>query len=246
MAGTRNEHATRELPRPPEDHHEGLHDSTARAAVFGISDGLVTNVSLILGVAGATPAPGVVRLAGIASLLAGAFSMAAGEYISVTAQRELVEAQLDKERLELQRDPLGEKRELARIYESRGVAPNVAAQIAEDLMRDPDLALETHAREELGVDPESLGSPVTVAVSSFLTFAVGAAIPLLPWLFLRDGLAIWSSITLTTIAALSIGAILAKFTGRSRLRSALRQLGVAAAAATVTYLVGLVLGVTIA
>lgn len=235
-----------EAPPPAEDRLVGLDDSTARAAIFGVSDGLVTNVSLILGVAGATPAPGVVRLAGIASLLAGAFSMAAGEYISVTAQRELVEAQLDKERRALERDPLGEERELARIYRSRGVAADVAEQIAADLMRSPELALETHAREELGLDPETVGSPRAVALSSFLTFAVGAALPLIPWLFLRDGLAILSSIVITSVAALAIGAILARFTGRSRIRSALRQLAVAAAAATVTYLVGLTLGVTIA
>jgi vacuolar iron transporter family protein len=151
---------------PPPDHHDGPRGGTARAAVFGVSDGLVTNVSLILGVAGATTAPGVVRIAGIASLLAGAFSMAAGEYISVTAQRELIEAQLAVERRELRMNPHGERRELEMIYEARGVASDVAARIASDLMRDPELALETHAREELGVDVCcSRGSPAGRASS---------------------------------------------------------------------------------
>ena len=232
-------------PPPPEDHHQTLHGGTARAAVFGVSDGLVSNVSLILGVAGATPAPGVVRLAGIASLLAGAFSMAAGEYISVTAQRELVAAQIDKERRELERDPQGEERELAQIYESRGVAPDVAAQIASDLMRDPELALQAHVREELGIDPAAVGSAITASTSSFLAFAFGAALPLIPWLFWRDAAAIAGSIVITAIAALAVGTLLARFTGRSRVKSALRQLAFAALAAAVTYGVGSAIGVSV-
>lgn len=238
-------HATtdRGRPGPTPDHHDALDDSTARAAVFGISDGLVTNVSLILGVAGATTSAGVVRLAGIASLLAGAFSMAAGEYISVTAQRELVEAEIAKERRELETNPKGEQAELRAIYEARGVAPDVAAQIASDLMRDPELALATHAREELGVDPGSLGSAWAAAISSFVMFALGAFLPLLPWLFIGGPAAILWSVVIGGVSALAIGAGLAQFTGRSVVRSALRQFAVAAVAATITYLVGLTLGV---
>jgi VIT1/CCC1 family predicted Fe2+/Mn2+ transporter len=235
-------------PAAPPGHQElseGVQTGTARAGVFGISDGLVTNVSLILGVAGATPAPGIVRLAGIASLLAGAFSMAAGEYISVTAQRELVLALLEKERRELEEDPEGELRELEMIYERRGLAPEVAAQVAVDLMRDPELALQTHAREELGIDPTVIGTPLAAASSSFILFAVGAALPLLPWLFLGNRLAIRLSIVISAVAALAIGAILARFTGRSPVVSALRQLAVATAAAGVTYAVGTALGVTV-
>lgn len=231
---------------PHPDHHSSLDDSTARAAVFGVSDGLVTNVSLILGVAGATTSASVVRLAGIASLLAGAFSMAAGEYISVTAQRELVEAEIEKERRELAINPVGEEAELRALYEARGVDPAAARQVASDLMRDPELALETHVREELGVDPDSLGSPVAAAVSSFFTFAVGAFLPLIPWLFTGGATAAIWSVVIGTVAALGIGAALAQFTGRHVLGSALRQLAVAAVAATVTYLVGLTLGVSVA
>ena len=231
---------------PPEGHHDTVHGGTARAAIFGVSDGLVTNISLILGVVGATPAPGVVRLAGIASLLAGAFSMAAGEYISVTAQRELFDAQLAAERHALEMNPHGERRELEMLYEARGLSPDVAAQVAGALMRDPDVALQTHAREELGIDPGAIGSARAAALSSFVTFALGAAVPLLPWIFWSGATAIATSIGLTAISALAIGSLLARFTGRSRARSALRQLTIAAVAAAVTYGVGTALGVTIA
>ena len=230
---------------PPPGHHDNVHGGTARAAMFGVSDGLVTNVSLILGVVGATTSPEIVRIAGIASLLAGAFSMAAGEYISVTAQRELLDAQLAVERHELEMNPRGEERELALIYEARGVAPEIAAQIASDLMRDPELALQTHAREELGMDPAAIGSPITAAVSSFLLFAVGAFLPLVPWLFTGGGGAIIASIAIGIVSALTIGAVLAKFTGRPPVRSAVRQLVVAAIAAAVTYGVGATLNVAV-
>ena len=245
MSDTRGMTRAKPAHMPPPDHHDALDDSTARAAVFGVSDGLVTNVSLILGVAGATTSADVVRLAGVASLLAGAFSMAAGEYISVTAQRELVEAEIARERHELKVNPEGERVELAQLYVSRGVAPDVAEQIASDLMRDPDLALQTHAREELGVDPESLGSARAAAISSFLTFAVGAFLPLVPWLFIGGSSAILWSMLIGGISALAIGAGLAQFTGRSVVKSALRQLLVATVAAGITYGVGVTLGVSV-
>ena len=230
-------------PPLPEPHHRNVQGGTARAAVFGVSDGLVSNVALILGVAGASPAPGVVRLAGLAGLIAGSVSMAAGEWVSMTAQAELLERELEMEAIELRRRPESERRELVQIYRSRGVEPDTAEKLATEMMRDPELALETHAREELGIDPKELGSPMGAAVSSFVAFAIGARGPLLPWLFTRGGLALGLSIALGAASALAIGAALARFTGRSAARSAIRQLTVAAAAAAVTYGVGAIEGV---
>src|SRR4051812_7028296 len=180
--GRRDRELAQLAPRP-EHHHRDIDRGTARAAVFGVSDGLVSNVSLILGVAGANPAAGIVRLAGLAGLIAGAVSMAAGEYVSMRAQTELLERELDMERIELRRNPAVETVELSQIYASRGIDPDRARELAEDIMSDPDRALEAHAREELGINPQSLGAPVGAAVSSFLAFAAGALLPLLPWFF---------------------------------------------------------------
>ena len=166
-----------------EHHHRDIQRGSARAAVFGVSDGLVSNVSLILGVAGANPQPGVVRLAGLAGLIAGAVSMAAGEYVSMRAQTELFERELDIERRELRAQPPRRDGRAHPDLRGAGRAADRARALAEDMMRDPDVALETHAREELGIDPGSLGSPWWAALSSFLAFTVGALIPLLPWLF---------------------------------------------------------------
>ena len=221
-----------------------MQGGAARAAVFGISDGLVSNVSLILGVAGANPASGVVRLAGLAGLLGGAFSMAAGEYISMRAQSELMERELDLEWTEIHRRPEGERRELAHIYESRGIDPGVAHELATEMMRDPEVALDTHAREELGVTPSSLGSPIQAALSSFTAFALGALAPLIPWFFATGTAAILASVTVGVIAALGVGAALARFTGRAVVFSALRQLGISAVAAAVTYSIGKAVGIS--
>lgn len=229
---------------PYEHHHRSLQGGGARAAVFGMSDGLVTNVSLILGVAGAHPGGSFVRLAGVAGLVAGAFSMAAGEYASMQAQRELLERELDVERQALRRSPDSEQRELSALYESRGVEPDTARELAGEMMRDPDLALETHAREELGVNPRQLGSPLQAAGASFVTFAFGALLPLLPWLFSAGNGALVASIVVAALAATGLGAGLASFTGRSRVRSALRQLGLAVIAAGVTYGIGRLVGVS--
>ena len=231
------------LPPRPEPHHRNVQGGAARAAVFGVSDGLVSNVALILGMAGASPAPGVVRLAGLAGLVGGAVSMAAGEYISMTAQSELLERELEMERLELKRRPEGERAELVQIYRSRGIDRETAEDLASALMRDPEVALETHAREELGIDPSELGSPVAAAVSSFLAFAAGAVIPLFPWFFGTGGAAIAASVILGVVSALTVGALLARFTGRSALRSALRQLAWSAVPAAVTYAIGSAVGV---
>jgi VIT1/CCC1 family predicted Fe2+/Mn2+ transporter len=232
-----------EPPPPPEPHHRNIQTGTARAAVFGVSDGLVSNVALVLGVAGASPAPGVVRLAGLAGLIGGAVSMAAGEYISMTAQTELLERELEMERIELHRRPESERRELVQLYRSRGVTSEVAEALATEMMSNPELALETHAREELGIDPQELGSPVVAAVSSFLCFAVGAILPLLPWFFTSGGGALVASIVLGAIGSLAVGTALARFTGRSVARSALRQLLWAAVPAAITYGVGSLVGI---
>src|SRR5438876_972734 len=190
------------VPPLPEPHHRNVQGGTARAAVFGVSDGLVSNVALILGVAGASPGAGVVRLAGLAGLIGGAVSMAAGEWVSMTAQSELLERELAMEAIELHRRPEGEWRELVEIYRARGIAPETAEQLATELMRNPKLALETHAREELGIDPAELGSPLGAAVSSFFAFSVGALVPLLPWFFGGGTIALVLSIVFGTIAAL--------------------------------------------
>lgn len=231
------------LPPPPEKHHRNIQGGTARAAVFGVSDGLVSNVAIVLGFAGANPGPGLVRLAGLAGLIGGAVSMAAGEYVSMTAQAELLERELEMERLELRRRPEAERRELVQIYRSRGVDEATAEQLATALHRDPDLALEAHAREELGIDPSSLGRPVSAAVSSFLCFAVGAVIPLTPYFFTEGTAALVTAVVLGAIAALAVGAALARFTGRSVARSASRQLLLSAIPAAITYALGAAVGV---
>jgi vacuolar iron transporter family protein len=234
--------AATNLPKPPASHHRNIQGGAARAAVLGVSDGLVTNVSLILGVAGAHTVPGTVRLAGLAGLLAGAFSMAAGEYVSMKAQTELLERELEMERLELRRAPEAERAELAQLYASRGVDPDVASEMAEEMMRTPELALETHAREELGVDPSSLGSPYRAAGASAVSFAGGALVPLMPWFFTRGALAVAISVVLGAVAAVLIGVALARYTGRSALRSASRQLAITVAAAGVTFALGALVG----
>ncbi len=225
-----------------EHHHRNVTGGIARASVFGVSDGLVSNVSLILGVAGAGTTAAIVRTAGVAGLVAGAFSMAAGEYVSMKAQQELLERELAVERRELDRHPHAETAELAHIYMARGVAPDTAREVAAELMKDPDTALEAHARDELGIDPGSLGSPWGAAGSSFLAFCLGAFIPLVPWLFGSGASAKIASVVLAAIAAAIVGGLLARFTGRSVVFSATRQVLIAVAAASVTYGVGVLLG----
>jgi len=236
--------AARAHPREEsvEHHHRDVQGGAARAAVFGISDGLVTNVSLILGVVGAHPSIGFLRVAGLAGLLSGACSMAAGEYVSMRAQRELLERELAVEAAEIRRHPHAERRELARLYERRGLTRAQAEEMAASVMADPDRALETHAREELGIDPNSLGSPVAAALSSFGSFAVGAAVPLVPWLVSSGTVATAASIGAAALAAILVGVALAFFTGRSKVRSAARQLIVAAVAAGITFAVGTLIG----
>jgi VIT1/CCC1 family predicted Fe2+/Mn2+ transporter len=225
-------------------HHRDLRGGGFRAAIFGVSDGLVSNVSLVLGIAGAHPTTAVIRLAGLAGLMGGAFSMSAGEYVSMRGQQEALERELDLERLELHNHPDAERRELELIYLQRGVSPDVAHRVVQELMSSPELALSTHAREELGIDPSALGSPIQASIASFSTFALGAFIPLAPFLSGSSRTtAVLASIALAGLAALLVGFVLAHFTGRSRVFSSLRSLLICAAAGGVTYLVGSLIGV---
>jgi vacuolar iron transporter family protein len=228
-----------------EGHHRDVTGGLARAAVFGVSDGLVSNIAVILGVAGADATSGYVRLAGVASLIGGAVSMAFGEWNSMTAQRELFQRELDMERHELTRRPHVEEVELAHIYEGRGIDPGTARELAVQMMRDPEMALETHAREELGIDPRSLGVPLGAAMSSFVSFAIGALIPLLPWLFGVGTAAIVASMVLGSIAALAVGATLGNFTGRPRVTIAIRQLALTAVPAAAVFGIGKAIGVSV-
>jgi VIT1/CCC1 family predicted Fe2+/Mn2+ transporter len=210
-----------------------------RAAIFGMNDGLVSNLSLIMGVAGAAADNNhFIVVAGLAGLLAGAFSMGAGEYVSMKVQRELFERLIHLEAHELASEPEEEHQELAKIYESRGISPELAAQITTEIHQDPELALETHAREELGLDPNDLGSPWAAALSSFVTFAIGAAIPLLPFLIGSGSAAVLTSIIVSAIALFAVGAVLTRFTGRPPLLSGARMLVIGAAAAGITFAIG--------
>ncbi len=232
-----------EHPTPHQrSHHRDLQGGAARAAVFGISDGLLTNVSLILGVAGANPLPSVVLLAGLAGLVAGAFSMAAGEYVSMAAQSELLQRELEIERRELERHPEAETRELAAVYRLRGLDDADARRVAEAIMKNPEVALEVHAREELGLRPGKTGNPWQAAGSSFVMFGIGAVIPLFPWFFISGTPAILLSVGLGAVAVLAVGWTVAIFTGRSRVRSALRQMAFAIVAAGVSFGVGHLVG----
>jgi vacuolar iron transporter family protein len=199
---------------------------------------LLTNVSLVLGVAGASPPASTVRLAGLAGLLAGACSMAAGELVSVRAQEELIKHELEVERQEIADDPAGEEAELAEMYEAQGLPAGEAMTVADILMSNNDLALDTHARLELGVDPHEPPSAWPAARASFLSFSIGAFVPLFPWLFWSGSAAIVASIALGAVAALGLGAAIGAFAGSGIGRTALRQLFAATIAATVTFAVG--------
>ena len=236
-------HPDEGLAPRPEHHHRAVQGGAARAAVFGISDGLVSNVGLILGVAGADAAPGVVRVAGLAGLVAGAISMAAGEYNSRRVLSELLQRERDRERRELKRNPHVETVELTLIYQSRGMPPDQARELAETMMSDPERALEAHAREELGIDPSELGSPLHAAVSSFLAFGAGAIVPLVPWLFGGGMAAKAASLVAALVAAVVVGLVVSSFTDRSRVRTVLRQVAFTVVPAAVTYVIGSLVGV---
>jgi VIT1/CCC1 family predicted Fe2+/Mn2+ transporter len=225
--------------------HKGIAGGNLRAAVFGVNDGLVSNLSLIMGVAGATAEPRFVLVSGIAGLLAGALSMAAGEYVSVRSQRELYESQIDLERKELEQYPDEEAEELALIYAARGMDLDEARRFTRAMMQDPAHALDALAREELGLDPANLGSAVGASVSSFLSFAVGASIPLIPFLLRVTAPTAWA-IGASGVALFCVGATLSLFTGRAAWRGGARMLAIGAAAGAVTFALGHLFGTSFA
>src|SRR3989441_7969997 len=225
--------------------HRTIHGGSLRAAVFGANDGLLSNFSLVMGIAGANAEPRFVLLAGIAGLLSGASSMAAGEYVSVQSQRELYEQQIAVERQELEMAPEEEKEELSLIYQAKGIPSGQAEELAERILSNPDSAIDTLAREELGLDPAALGSPWTAATSSFVAFATGAAIPVLPYLLTNGNAAFFTSALVCGVSLFIVGAVISMFTGRGALFSGLRMLGIGALAAAVTYFIGRLLGVTV-
>jgi VIT1/CCC1 family predicted Fe2+/Mn2+ transporter len=238
------------LPGPTIAALEGRHRSVAgnalRAAVLGGNDGLVSNLSLVMGVAGALGGGRQVLLAGLAGLVAGACSMAMGEWLSVTSSRELYEKQIASEAEELEHAPEEEKEELVLIYEAKGVPTAQARALAERLLANKETALDTLAREELGVDPQELGgSPWQAAGASFLLFALGAAFPVAPFFFLRGSAAIVAALVVAGAALAAVGAATSLFTGRSLAFSALRQLVIGYAAAAVTFGLGRLLGVAV-
>lgn len=228
--------------------HKSVGGGNLRAAVFGVNDGLVSNASLIMGVAGASAASGasgMILLSGVAGLLAGAFSMAAGEYLSVRSQREMYEYQIGLEREELELYPQEEAAELALIFQAKGLAREEARKLAEKLIADPDRALDTLAREELGLNPDELGSPVGAALFSFFSFSGGAIVPLLPFFFGGGMMALFTAIGLTAVALFGVGAALSLFTGRHAWLGGLRMLAIGGTAGAATYLIGRALGVTL-
>ena len=227
--------------------HRSSRSGTLRAVIFGVSDGLVSNLALVMGVAGAAGDHGsFILLAGIAGLLAGSFSMAAGEYISMQSQRELFERQIALERAELAAMPEEEEAEMAAIYRAKGFPEHEAASIAARLFENPEKALDTLVREELGLDPDELGSPIGAASGSFFAFAVGAAIPVLAYLVASGAPALVASLVLSLAALFAVGAGVSLLTGRSVLFSGARQVLIGAAAAGVTFAVGSIIGVSAA
>lgn len=235
-------------PEPSTDgagESHGRSSGNLRAAVFGVNDGLVSNLSLIMGVAGAASGqPKIVIASGIAGLLAGAFSMASGEWISVRSQRELFEHQIGQERDELERYPQDEAEELALIFEARGVPAAQAREQAARLVEDPQKALDLLAREELGLDPDALGSPWGAALSSFLAFALGAFVPLVPFALGMSQPVLMAAV-MAGVALVVVGMALSLFSGRNAAWGGLRMLLIGAAAATATWVAGRLVGNTI-
>ena len=229
-----------------ESWHRAGRSGTLRAAVFGVNDGLVSNLSLVMGVTGAAAQNEFVVLAGLAGLLAGAFSMAAGEWISMQSQRELFERQIALEREELKIMPEQEERELTAIFRRKGLPNADARRVANHLMRDPEAALDTKVREELGLDPDELGSPWGAAIGSFVSFAVGALVPLTPFLITRGPTAVVASLIGSFTALFAVGVGVSLLTGRNAAFSGTRQVLIGAGAAVVTYLVGTLIGVHVA
>ena len=225
--------------------HISAHGGGLRAAVFGINDGLLSNFSLVMGFAGAEAKPEYIILAGVAGLLAGSFSMAAGEYVSVSAQREVFEQQIAIEKEELEMSPKEEEEELSLIYQAKGIPEQEASRLAQRIIQNPKTAIDTLAREELGLDPAGLGSPWTAAISSFCAFVIGAFVPVAPYL-LTAGTKAWiASASLSFFALFTVGAVLSIFTARGPLLSGARMLGIGLLVSAITYSVGWLFGVSV-
>jgi len=217
--------------------HKSYGSGALRAGVFGVNDGLVSNTCLVMGVAGAAVEPSVLVLTGVAGLLAGAFSMAAGEFISMLSQKEMFEHQIAQEKDELDRYPEQEAEELALIFNARGIPIAEARDMAKKLIANPAQALDTLAREELGLNPDELGSPTSAAISSFLCFSIGASLPIIPFLLkLPHGVAVAAAISGT--ALFIVGAMLSLFSGRRAIVGGSRMLLIGSAAAAATYFIG--------
>jgi VIT1/CCC1 family predicted Fe2+/Mn2+ transporter len=226
--------------------HRGGLGGNLRATVFGVNDGLVSNASLVLGVAGASAPGAFVLISGVAGLLAGALSMAAGEYVSVRSQREMYEYQIALEREEIAEYPEEEAEELALIYAARGVSLAQAREVSQALLARPEQALDVLSREELGLNPEDLGSPMGAATASFISFAAGAAVPLIPFLVdMRASHALAATAALTAFAPFAVGLALSLFTGRHAVRGALRMVLIGGGAGAVAFFVGRALGTVI-
>jgi VIT1/CCC1 family predicted Fe2+/Mn2+ transporter len=229
-----------------EGRHRAVGGNALRAAVLGANDGLVSNTSLVMGVAGAAFSPAAVLLSGLAGLLAGAVSMALGEWLSVQSSRELHQAQIESERQEILEMPEAEAEELALIYQAKGMPQDQAERAAKEVMKDPDAFLDTKVREELGIDPEDLGgSAWEAAIASFFLFAAGAVIPVIPFFILEGTPAVLWSLGLAAIGLFLLGAATALVTGTDVTKTGLRSLSLGLLAAGVTYGIGTLLGVTV-
>lgn len=221
-------------------HHADVSGGRVRPAVFGAMDGLVTNIALIAGVGGGGASPRTIVLTGVAGTVAGAISMALGEYTSVRTQNEQIAAELGKERREIARYPIAEQRELADAWQARGLTPELAAAVAEQLHRDPAEALRAHAQAELGVDPGEQPSPWTAATLSFVCFGIGALVPLMSYFLGYDEL--WLALAVGGLGLFAVGALVSRWTFQSWWFSGLRQLVLGGAAAGITYLIGAAIG----
>ena len=233
------------IPPKPSSPHESRATSFLRPAVFGASDGLVSNLALVMGVAGASSDHQAIVVAGIAGLLAGAFSMAVGEYISVRSQHELFEAQRRLEERQLEQDEAGERAILVGIYQARGFSADEARAIVDTLFATPDRALASMMRDEVGLDPRAIGGPWAAASSSFAAFVAGAIIPLLPFLLLTGTPALVGSVLVSLVALFMLGLGVSRLTGRPPIICGLRQMALGGVAALVTYIIGQAIGTAV-
>lgn len=225
--------------------HRGDRSGTLRAAVFGVSDGLVSNTALVMGFAGSGSSRSAILLAGTAGLLAGAFSMAAGEYVSMSGQREMYQREISLEAQELAEKPEEEHAELVLLYRAKGLGRADAERLADRIMANPEVALDTLAREELGLDPDQLGSPWSAAISSLLAFALGAFVVVVPYLIGGGAAALLTTIGLAVLALFTVGAGIGVLNGRSALRSGVRQIIAGGLAAAITFGAGHLIGAAV-